>query len=294
MLFLSQHVHVDNEEYFHVDNEKYWYPSDSLLTLENNSNGVTLETKTLDLDTMQLTPSNNLIYSYQASNLIDQMIILEALKKTKPSIEAIFKSFELHHKHGISLAIAQVMLTAVENEKGYLIPNLLRLNSQGRNYLETNYLAENEGVDLMLQMININREDVARLLINKTPKDKLEEALTQVDDLGRNAVILALDNNNTELVKLIMDKIPKNKLGEALTQVDYFGRNALMLALDNNNTELVKLIMDEIPKNKLGEVLTQVDNDGRNALTLALNNNNKELAELIKERHRAIVPQLSP
>jgi ankyrin repeat protein len=67
-----------------------------------------------------------------------------------------------------------------------------------------------------------------------------------------------------------------------------------MHALDKDNKELAKLILSKIPEDKLGEVLTQLDHLGRNALMIALNNNNKELAELIQERHRAIVPQLSP
>jgi hypothetical protein len=110
MLFLSQHIHVDKESTI--------YPSDALLALESNSNGVTLETKSLDLDTMQLNSNNNLVYSCQVPNLIDQMIILEELKNTKPSPEAILKSFQLNDEYKISLSMAQVMLTAIENGKG--------------------------------------------------------------------------------------------------------------------------------------------------------------------------------
>jgi hypothetical protein len=76
MLFLSQHVHVDKAS--------ATYPSDSLLSLIENNNDVTLETKSLDLDTTQLNPNNNLIYSYQVPNLIDQMLILEELKGSSP------------------------------------------------------------------------------------------------------------------------------------------------------------------------------------------------------------------
>jgi hypothetical protein len=232
MLFLSQHVHVDRN---------LIPPPDLLLRFMQNKDFPTLETKSLDLDTMQLTANNNLIYSYQASNLIDQMIVLEELKYTKPSSEAILKSFELNEKYGISLSIAQVMLTAVENKKGYLIPNILRLNSQGKNYLETNYL-----------------------------------------------LITAVDNRNEELAELILDKIAKNKLGEVLTQVDDKGRNALMIALYKKNKELAELILSKIPDDKLGEVLTQVDDKGRNALMIAKYKRNKELVELILEKYEEI------
>jgi hypothetical protein len=264
MLFLSQHVHVDKESI---------PPPDLLLRFMQNEDFPTLETKSLDLDTMQLTANNNLIYSYQVSNLIDQMIVLEELKNTKPSIEAILKSFELNEKYGISLSIAQVMLTAVEHEKGYLIPNILRLNSQGKNYLETNYL--------LITAVDDGNEELAELILDKIAKNKLGEVLTQVDDEGRNALMIALDWDDTKLAKLILDKIPENKLGEVLTQVDHLGRNALMLALYRNDPELVKLILNKIPEDKLGEVLTQVDCFGRKALMLALKWENEELAELI-------------
>jgi phage shock protein A len=312
MLFLNQHIHVDKE-----------FPaySDSLLSLMENNNGVTLETKSLDSPAMQLNPNNNLVYSYQVPNLIDQMIILEALKNTKPSADAILKSFELNDKYGISLAMAQVMLTAVENEKGYLIPNLLRLNNQGKNYLKTNYLAENEGGNLISKMIEINREDVvglvidhdlnvlmqvdefdkhkrnvlmiaidklneglAKLIMHKIPEDKLEEVLTQVDEYKRNAPMHAAYAGSEGLAKLIMDKIPEGKLEEVLTQVDWNGHNTLMIAIDKGSEGLAKFIIDKIPEDNLGEVLTQVDKWSCNALMIALYKGNEGLAKLIIDK----------
>ena len=327
MLFLSQHVHVDKES--------QTYPPDSLLSLmknnnNNNNNKVTLETKSLDLDAMQLNPNNNLVYSYQVPNLIDQMIVLEALKKTKPSADAIVKSFELNKKYGISLGIAQVMLTAVENNKGYLIPNLLRLNSQGKNYLETNYLAENEGSNLMFKMTDINRADVvgliidkdpnvlmqtnvngrnalmvaayhgkeefAKFTIDKIPEDNLGVVLTQVDSFKCNLLLIAIDRGSEELGNRIIDKIPKDKLGKVLTQVDYWGYNALMVASHENYEELANRIIDRIPEDKLGEVLTQVDASGRNALILAIHSKNEGLANRIidkipKDKLREVLTQ---
>ncbi|MFZ4084387.1 MAG: hypothetical protein ACOYK1_02440 [Vampirovibrionia bacterium] len=313
MLFLSQHVHLDKES---VNR------SDSLLSLMKNNNKVTLETKSLDLDTIELNPNNNLVYSYQVPNLIDQMIVLEELKKTKPSADAIVKSFELNKKYGISLGIAQVMLTAVENNKGYLIPNLLRLNSQGKNYLKTHYLAENEGKDLMRKMININRQDVVEFIINKNvnmltqtdksenntlmtiiyeckeelanriidkiPEDKLEEVLTQVNTSKRNTLMIALYRDYEELANRTIDKIPKDKLGEVLAQVDSTQRNALMIALRNGHEGLANRIIDKIPKDKLREVLTQTNIDGDNSLMIALNNNATQITERLKKEYKAL------
>ena len=271
MLFLSQHVHVDKE---FLD-----YPPDSLLSLMKNNNGVTLETKSLDLDTMQLNPNNNLVYSYQVPNLIDQMIVLEELKNTKPSVEAIVKSFELNKKYGISLGVAQVMLTAVENEKGYLIPNLLRLNNQGKNYLETNYLAENEGADFMFNMIDIDREDLVGLVIDKDPN-----VLMQFNARGNNAWIHAALHDKERVAKLIIDKTPEGKLGEVLTQVDVNGRNVLMIAASKINEGFAKLIIDKIPEDKLEEVLMQVDPHGCNVLMYAASDSNEGFAKLIMDK----------
>jgi hypothetical protein len=271
MLFLSQHIHVDKESTI--------YPSDALLALESNSNGVTLETKSLDLDTMQLNSNNNLVYSCQVPNLIDQMIILEELKNTKPSPEAILKSFQLNDEYKISLSMAQVMLTAIENGKYYLIPNLLRLNSQGKNYLETNYFAENEREDLIFKMIDINRKDIVEFIISKDA-----HALTQTNQQGSNLLMYAINKDDKEIVELLLNKIPEANLGEVLTCVDrYYHRNALMIALFNNNEEMAKLIMSKIPEAKLEEALTRVDTNDRNALMIALFKvkNDKEIVELL-------------
>ena len=271
MLFLSQHIHVDKESTI--------YPSDALLALESNSNGVTLETKSLDLDTMQLNSNNNLVYSYQVPNLIDQMIILEELKNTKPSPEAILKSFQLNDEYKISLSMAQVMLTAIENGKYYLIPNLLRLNSQGKNYLETNYFAKNEREDLIFKMIDINRKDIVEFIISKDA-----HALTQTNQQGSNLLMYAINKDDKEIVELLLNKIPEANLGEVLTCVDrYCHRNALMIALFNNNEEMAKLIMSKIPEAKLEEALTRVDTNDRNALMIALFKvkNDKEIVELL-------------
>jgi hypothetical protein len=271
MLFLSQHIHVDKESTI--------YPSDALLALESNSNGVTLETKSLDLDTMQLNSNNNLVYSCQVPNLIDQMIILEELKNTKPSPEAILKSFQLNDEYKISLSMAQVMLTAIENGKYYLIPNLLRLNSQGKNYLETNYFAENEREDLIFKMIDINRKDIVEFIISKDA-----HALTQTNQQGSNLLMYAINKDDKEIVELLLNKIPEANLGEVLTCVDrYCHRNALMIALFNNNEEMAKLIMSKIPEAKLEEALTRVDTNDRNALMIALFKvtNDKEIVELL-------------
>ncbi|NBV99901.1 MAG: hypothetical protein EBR67_10445, partial [Proteobacteria bacterium] len=233
VLFLSQHIHVD------IGSN---HPSSApLLILKPNSNGVTLETKALDLNTMQLNPNNNLVYSYQVPDLIDQMIILEDLKELKPSGDIIFKSFELNEKCGISLSMAQVMLAAVESDKGYLIPNLLRLNSEGKNYLETNYLAEDE-VALLKHLIRCDTNDVLKVLFDKIPKAKLEEVLTCVDQYGRNALMLAIERGNQETVELVISEIPEAKLEEALTCVDQYGSNALMLAIERGNQETVELV----------------------------------------------------
>ncbi|MBU6196231.1 MAG: hypothetical protein KGO93_01530 [Cyanobacteria bacterium REEB446] len=77
--------------------------------------------------------------------------------------------------------MAQVMLAAVENNRGYLIPNLLRLNSEGKNYLETNYLAEDEVALVKHLIIRCDTNDVLKVLFDKIPEAKFEEALTCVD-----------------------------------------------------------------------------------------------------------------
>ena len=271
MLFLSQHVHLDKESD---------PPSDLLLSLMQNDNNKTLETKSLDLDTVKLSPNNNLIYSYQVPNLIDQMVVLGALKNTKPSAEAILKSFELNDKYGISLHIAQVMLTAVENGKDYLIPNLLRLNSEGKNYLETNYFAK-DPEDLICKMIKINREELVELILSKVPESQLGEVLTLSDQYGHNALMLAAHSGNKELAELILSKVPESQLEEVLTKTDKYERNALMIAAYRDNKDIAELILSKVPESQLGEVLTLSDKDGHNALMLAAHSGNKDIAELI-------------
>ena len=280
MLFLSQHVHVD----------KVPLPSpDLLLKLQRNQDNETRETKSLNLDTMQLNPNNNLVYGFDVSNLVDQMIVLEELKNIKPSAEAIIKSFELNDKYGISLGMAQVMLTAVESGKDYLIPNLLRLNSEGKNYLETNYLAENE-VDLINHLIlEYNTDDTLKAFFDKLPEDKLPEAklgeaLTRfVDDTGRNALMFAVNINNKETAEFIMSRLPKASLQQELTRVvDKAGRNALMIAVSTKDKEIVELIMSKLPEAKLEEELIRVvDKAGQNALMIAVSTKDKEIVELI-------------
>ena len=271
MLFLSQHVHLDKESD---------PPSDLLLSLMQNDNNKTLETKSLDLDTVKLSPNNNLIYSYQVPNLIDQMVVLGALKNTKPSAEAILKSFELKDKYGISLHIAQVMLTAVENGKDYLIPNLLRLNSEGKNYLETNYFAK-DPEDLICKMIKINREELVEFLLSKVPESQLGEVLTLSDKDGHNALMIAACRDKKDIAEFLLSKVPESQLGEVLTKIDQYGRNALMIAAYMDNKDIAELILSKVPESQLGEVLTLSDQDGHNALMLAIKKGSEKVVELL-------------
>jgi ankyrin repeat protein len=180
--------------------------------------------------------------------------------------------------------MAQVMLTAIENGKYYLIPNLLRLNSQGKNYLETNYFAENEREDLIFKMIDINRKDIVEFIISKDA-----HALTQTNQQGSNLLMYAINKDDKEIVELLLNKIPEANLGEVLTCVDrYYHRNALMIALFNNNEEMAKLIMSKIPEAKLEEALTCVDEGGRNALMLAVDQGDEQIAQILKSKYEAL------
>ena len=172
-----------------------------------------------------------------------------------------------HFKLNSSKSFTKKLKKLIENKRLELAV-LNKFNNQGKNYLKTNYLAENEGGNLISKMIEINREDVVGLVI-----DHDLNVLMQVDEFDkhkRNVLMIAIDKLNEGLAKLIMHKIPEDTLGKVLTQVDKLSKkNALMMALYKGDEELAKLIIDKTPKGKLEEVLTQVDMDGNNALMIA-------------------------
>ncbi len=268
MLFLSQHVHVDKSNINPL----------ALLSLIQNENKVTLETKYLDLDTTQLNPNNNLVYSYQAPNLIDQMIVLEELKNVALSPEALAKSFELSDQYKISISMAQVMLAAVQEGKGYLLPNLLRLNSEGKNYLKSSYIE-----DGLMFAVHRDNKVLAKFIVENLPADELVRSLSETNSIKWNPLMNAIILKCSELPKLIIEKCPKDDLVNLLTQVDKDQNNALMLAVIYSGSVALELIMQKCPKDKLVNLLTETNNSGRSAFVSAFGTYAQRMAELIIE-----------
>jgi hypothetical protein len=128
--FLSNHVHVDDAlnlglSYVRFDENADWGRKND-----------TLELKPRHVNTQRLSTEDELPYSYNAALLIDYMIVAEALKGLELPVEAARKSYALAKKYGLEVHTTQLLLTAVENGRGDVVPNILRLHAHGKSHFD--------------------------------------------------------------------------------------------------------------------------------------------------------------
>ena len=131
-LFLSNHIHVDS-----ASGKNYF---DKLIdySMENNG-GRTWEMKSLDTCSAYLDPQNpDLYYSFNMSNLIDQMVILEELKQDTTNYFSIKQAKKIQKASGLDLNSSLLISQAIAAGKSHIIPNVLRLAESKRAYIETN------------------------------------------------------------------------------------------------------------------------------------------------------------
>jgi hypothetical protein len=125
---LSNHVHVDDAP----------IPYLSYVIFRTNidwgKKNDTLELKPRHVNTQRLSTEDELPYSYNAALLIDYMIVAEALKGLELPVEAARNSYALAKKHGFEVHTTQLLLTAVENGRGDVVPNILRLHAHGKSH----------------------------------------------------------------------------------------------------------------------------------------------------------------
>lgn len=302
--FLSQHIHLDNE----YRN----YQSPFLLNFIHNGLG-TLETKSLNLNSTILDGNNNLLYSYSVSNFVDQMIALEELKNIKSSPDSYIKSFQLSEKFGIPQEYSYLLCESIANNKSHIIPNLLRLHSDNKDYIDikaplhqaietldlksiqailnglsveqADYVinkADKDQENALILATKMNNSGIVKILLNKLSSEGLSQALNKTNGVKHNALMIAAEKDDPEILKLILDKLSKEKLAKEFERTSNAENNILMVCtLFNSNPETIKLLLSNLSVEQVSKALEQLSCNKQNALMLAVNNKNPAILDTL-------------
>ncbi|MCH2226305.1 MAG: hypothetical protein MK033_00890 [Candidatus Caenarcaniphilales bacterium] len=297
--FRSQHVHLDPDS--------SPYNSSKLLQFLNNDLG-TLETKALRPNTSIVNGQNNLIYSYSVPCLIDQMIVLEAMKSLTIDTDNYLKSMALSEEHSLSSPLILLIDESIKNDKAFIIPSLLRLVGSGHSYIATNSIfdkyqnnfqeisKELSQEQLLTELYRISVADGRSNLENILEANTTEDSIKILDSLEddtfnkifnhKNFVATStfdflILNKDFELIEYLIDRTEEVELSQILNKVHENGNNLFTTLINIGQDRLFQKLKANINPEKFAEGLLLKNSAGQNSLIVSLQNKNLELSNVI-------------
>lgn len=141
-----------------------------------------------------------------------------------------------------------------------------------------NYLSE----DFMWSSVKGNVKTVKRILIHLL-KEKLFDVLNAKDEVGNNAMLLAIIKGHAVVVEEILKYVPKEKLVDLLNTKNVYGYTSLRSAVHNGDAKIAGMILRCVSKEERLELLNDKDIYGYTVLIYAVAARHVKVVEKVLE-----------
>ena len=152
------------------------------------------------------------------------------------------RAYAGHKRERIS---AEILHRTLRNLNSNGLPcSVSKLNA--KSAVETN--SERPYKRVCRAIVNIDIKHLKKLLDNEINESKLGYIIIEQNDDGKNPIHLACLTNSTEILKLLLERSPKWRLQMALKDTDNSDRTPLDLSVDVGNIAMFQLMVKALTK----------------------------------------------
>ena len=154
------------------------------------------------------------------------------------------RAYTGHKRDRISAEVLHRTLSNFNSRSNGLPCSVSKLNA--KSVLETN--SERPYKKVCKAIVNINIKHLKKLLDNEINDSKLSYIIIEQNDDGKNPLHLACLTNNSDILNLLLERSPKWRLQMALRDTDNSGQTPLDISVEIGSIAMFELMVKTLAK----------------------------------------------